>query len=108
MDRHETDRYSDRYETDRYGTDWRGSAACRGMDPDLFFPIGNSTGFAVLVQIDEAKEVCRTCPVARQCLRWAMDAGAVDGIWGGTTEEERRAVRRRGALGRPGPETTAA
>ncbi|MEU6387967.1 WhiB family transcriptional regulator [Streptomyces sp. NPDC046939] len=98
----------DRHEVNPYGTGWRESAACRGLDPDLFFPIGNNTSFAFLVQTEEAKEVCRTCPVVRPCLRWAMNAGAVEGIWGGTTETERRAVRQRGTPDRPGPEPTAA
>ena len=41
--------------------DWRHRAACRDVDPELFFPIGN-TGPA-LMQIEEAKQVCRRCPV---------------------------------------------
>ncbi|MCQ4207672.1 MULTISPECIES: WhiB family transcriptional regulator [Streptomyces] len=75
--------------------DWRDSATCRGMDPDLFFPIGNSSTFATLVQIDEAKAVCGRCPVSQQCLTWALNAGSVEGVWGGTTEAERRSMRRR-------------
>nr|WP_279636164.1 WhiB family transcriptional regulator [Streptomyces olivochromogenes] len=63
------------------------------MDPDLFFPVGNSG--PTLVQIDEAKAVCGRCPVAQQCLSWAVQTGQVDGIWGGMTESERRAVSRR-------------
>jgi WhiB family redox-sensing transcriptional regulator len=72
---------------------WRERAACRDVDPDLFFPIG--TAGLTLVQIDEAKAVCARCPVRERCLRWAMDVGQVEGIWGGTTESERRATRRR-------------
>jgi WhiB family redox-sensing transcriptional regulator len=72
-------------------TDWRDHAACREMDPDLFFPIG--TAGESVVQIDEAREVCQTCPVCGPCLRWALDSGSA-GIWGGTTEEERRTLRR--------------
>ncbi|GGJ61399.1 WhiB family transcriptional regulator [Streptomyces brasiliensis] len=75
--------------------DWRELANCRGMDPDLFFPVGNSSSVAALVQIDEAKAVCSSCPVAQQCLDWAMHVDPVEGIWGGTTEAERRAKRRR-------------
>ncbi|MFJ8027885.1 WhiB family transcriptional regulator [Streptomyces sp. NPDC096311] len=72
---------------------WRERAACLRADPDLFFPVGNSG--PALVQIDEAKAVCGRCPVAQQCLSWAVEAGQVDGIWGGMTESERRAVSRR-------------
>ncbi|MER5601132.1 WhiB family transcriptional regulator [Streptomyces sp. NPDC002265] len=74
---------------------WRERAACRDVDPDLFFPIG--TAGLTLVQIDEAKAVCARCPVRERCLQWALDVGQVEGIWGGTTESERRATRRRSA-----------
>lgn len=74
------------------GADWRDDAACREADPDLFFPIG-TTGPA-LRQIGEAKRVCRTCPAQAQCLAWALDNGVIDGVWGGTTGDERRAMRR--------------
>ncbi|MGY6019931.1 WhiB family transcriptional regulator [Streptomyces spinosirectus] len=72
---------------------WHERAACLGQDPELFFPVGDRG--PALVQIDEAKAVCRRCPVVEQCLRWALNAGQVDGIWGGTTESERRATSRR-------------
>ncbi|WP_046731437.1 WhiB family transcriptional regulator [Streptomyces humi] len=74
---------------------WRERAACRDVDPDLFFPVG--TAGLTLVQIDEAKAVCARCPVRERCLRWALDVGQVEGVWGGTTESERRATRRRSA-----------
>ncbi|MBZ6231421.1 WhiB family transcriptional regulator [Streptomyces olivaceus] len=73
--------------------DWREHAACRTEDPDLFFPIG-TTGPAAL-QTEQAKAVCRVCPVREQCLRWALDTGQTLGVWGGTGELERRALRRR-------------
>ncbi|WBB62480.1 WhiB family transcriptional regulator [Streptomyces sp. WMMC500] len=71
---------------------WRERAACLHADPELFFPAGNST--PTLNQIAEAKTVCRTCPVAAPCLEWALRLGQVHGIWGGTTERERREMRR--------------
>ena len=71
---------------------WRDEAACRDADPDLFFPVG-PTGPA-LRQIDEAKRICRSCPAQTRCLAWALDHGVTDGVWGGTTEDERRAIRR--------------
>jgi WhiB family redox-sensing transcriptional regulator len=61
---------------------WRDRAACLNEDPELFFPIGN-TGPA-LIQIEEAKAVCRRCEVIGDCLSWAMDSRQEDGVWGGT------------------------
>jgi len=71
---------------------WRRNAICRDTDPDLFFPVG-TTGYA-LVQIDKAKQVCGECPVAEPCLQYALDTNQDSGIWGGTSEEERRVIRR--------------
>ncbi|MET7982110.1 MULTISPECIES: WhiB family transcriptional regulator [unclassified Streptomyces] len=79
---------------------WREGASCRTVDPDLFFPIG-STGPAVL-QIQEAKAVCTGCPVREQCLSWALDTGQTVGVWGGTSEAERRALARRRSRRRSG------
>ncbi|MFJ1896165.1 MULTISPECIES: WhiB family transcriptional regulator [unclassified Streptomyces] len=72
---------------------WRERAACREEDPDLFFPIG-TTGPA-LVQTEDAKAVCRGCPVRAECLRWALENGQDTGVWGGLGEDERRALKRR-------------
>ncbi|GGS48253.1 WhiB family transcriptional regulator [Streptomyces griseoviridis] len=73
--------------------DWREHAACRDEDPDLFFPIGSSG--PALMQTQQAKAVCHRCPVRDQCLRWALDTGQSIGVWGGTDENERRALKRR-------------
>ncbi|RCH65586.1 WhiB family transcriptional regulator [Streptomyces sp. SDr-06] len=79
--------------------DWRHQASCREEDPELFFPIG-TTGPA-LVQIEEAKAVCRyRCPVREQCLRWALASGQDEGVWGGLSADERRLIKRRAALRR--------
>lgn len=72
--------------------DWRTRAACRDIDPEIFFPIG-TTGPA-LAQIEAAQSICGTCSVQSECLDWALDTGQDAGIWGGTTEEERREIRR--------------
>jgi WhiB family redox-sensing transcriptional regulator len=74
--------------------DWRHLAACREEDPELFFPIG-TTGPAVL-QIEEAKAVCRSCSVIDDCLSWALESGQDSGVWGGMSEDERFALKRRG------------
>ncbi|WAZ19341.1 WhiB family transcriptional regulator [Streptomyces cinnabarinus] len=80
--------------------DWRGRAACRHEDPDLFFPIGTSG--PALMQTAQAKAVCRRCPVRERCLRWAMDTDQAVGVWGGTSETERLALLRRTAARRGG------
>jgi WhiB family redox-sensing transcriptional regulator len=74
-------------------TDWRHRAACREQEPELFFPVGNSG--PALVQIAEAKAVCRGCPVSSECLSWALESGQDAGVWGGLDEDERRALKRR-------------
>ena len=71
---------------------WRQRASCRSVDPDLFFPVG-TTGLAV-EQIDSAKAVCQACPVNGACLEFALSTNQDSGIWGGTSEEERRSLRR--------------
>lgn len=86
---------------------WRYEAACREEDPELFFPVsGSGPGRA---QTGEAKAVCLRCPVTAHCLEWALAAGRLDGIWGGTTEEERRRILRRDYVERwrKGRQTTA-
>ena len=72
-------------------TDWLDRAACRRSDPELFFPVTDIR--AARAQVEAAKKVCRRCPVKGTCLSWAMDSGPEAGIWGGTTEEERRQLR---------------
>ncbi|SEA72616.1 WhiB family transcriptional regulator, redox-sensing transcriptional regulator [Bowdeniella nasicola] len=78
--------------------DWRHKAKCLTEDPELFFPIGN-TGPA-LTQIEEAKAVCRQCDVQETCLKWAIENGQDSGVWGGMSEDERRALKRRTARAR--------
>ena len=78
--------------------DWRHRAACRDEDPELFFPIG--TPGPALLQIEEAKAVCRRCDVREQCLQWALETGQDAGVWGGLSEDERRALKRRRARAR--------
>ena len=61
--------------------DWRHRAICRDEDPELFFPVGTSG--PALLQIAEAK--------------WALESGQDAGVWGGMSEDERRALKRRNA-----------
>ncbi|MFB7745381.1 WhiB family transcriptional regulator [Streptomyces sp. NPDC056132] len=71
---------------------------CADEDPELFFPIGN-TGPALL-QVQEAKAVCRRCPLMESCLRDALEWGETAGVWGGTDEDDRRRMKRRAAYRR--------
>jgi WhiB family redox-sensing transcriptional regulator len=71
---------------------WRNRAACRTEDPELFFPVSDVGPGAA--QTAEAKAVCAHCPVQAKCLDWALEAGLDFGVFGGTTEGERRALRR--------------
>lgn len=61
-------------------------AACRGMDPSLFFLEGNNTSATV-------KAVCARCPIRQECLEEAL-ANDEPGIWGGTSEHPRRQIQR--------------
>jgi WhiB family redox-sensing transcriptional regulator len=74
--------------------DWRHRAACRDEDPELFFPIG-TTGPALL-QVEDAKAVCRQCRVIEDCLSWSLETNQEAGVWGGLSEDERRAAKRHG------------
>ena len=72
--------------------DWREISACRDTDPELFFPVG-TTGIAV-DQIASAKAVCNQCLARVECLEFALETNQDSGVWGGASEEERRALRR--------------
>jgi WhiB family redox-sensing transcriptional regulator len=72
--------------------DWVARGACRDEDPEIFFPIGPEPPVALLT---EARRICARCPVRPQCLRYAVETGQTAGIWAGTTEPERRAMRLR-------------
>jgi len=78
--------------TDAPPSEWNSAGACLTEDPELFFPIGN-TGPALL-QIEEAKAVCRRCPVEATCAEWAITTGQDGGVWGGLSEDERRAAKK--------------
>lgn len=73
--------------------DWWLLAACREADPELFFPVtAHGPGAR---ETARAKAVCATCRVRRQCLQFALATHQAHGVWGGTTEDERRLHARR-------------
>lgn len=65
---------------------------CR-HDPELFFPAGREDSYLFRARAEQAKAICDSCPVAAECLTWALETGQDAGIWGGTTPSERRALR---------------
>ena len=67
--------------------DWREDAACRDADPELFFAHDDAT-------TQRAIAICAGCPVRTACLEHALAAGERHGIWGGTTEHDRRQLMR--------------
>lgn len=69
---------------------WRADAACRGADPELFYPERFGHGDDVRA----AKKICESCPVEMSCLAYAIDTSQAWGIWGGRTERERRRLRK--------------
>jgi WhiB family redox-sensing transcriptional regulator len=74
--------------------DWRDYATCRDADPELFFPDWGVR--SARTQVMTAKLICRACPVKLTCLNWALASGQEAGIWGGTTEDERRRLLHHG------------
>jgi WhiB family transcriptional regulator, redox-sensing transcriptional regulator len=69
---------------------WVPRGACHGEDPELFSP--SAAVGPALRQISAAKAVCGRCTVRAACLSHAL-ALRPDGIWGGTTQEERHVIR---------------
>lgn len=72
---------------------WRDQAACRGIDPEVFYPASEE-------EAEIAKEICQQCNVVDLCLSYALSQREREGVWGGCTERERRRIvrqRRRSA-----------
>ncbi len=66
---------------------WRQRGACRGLDPEVFYPISDDDSA-------EAKSICGSCSAREQCLEYALSNREADGVWGGATERERRRILR--------------
>lgn len=72
--------------------DWRAQAACSGYPNTLFFPTGDGLDEG---SIEKAKAICAVCPVIDECLQYALETNQRSGIWGGTSEKERKSLRRK-------------
>lgn len=77
-------------------TDWMAQGNCADKPPSLFFP---SDG----VGVEVAKRVCSDCPMRVQCLEYALDNRIDHGVWGGTSERERRRILKARAERRAAP-----
>lgn len=71
----------------RLGT-WRQHAACLFADQDLFFVARGESNY-------EAKQMCYSCPVRRECLSYALVTFQKYGIWGGRSSRDRQKIRRK-------------
>jgi len=72
--------------------EWMVGAVCDQVDPELFFPEkGGSTR--------EAKRICTGCEVRAECLEYALAHDERFGVWGATSEADRRRLRPLGGSG---------
>ena len=71
--------------------DWMAHAGCRGEDVSRFVPAHRMAGDQVPRRLGE---VCARCPVAPHCLVYALERPELQGCWGGTTDAQRKALRR--------------
>ena len=60
---------------------------CNEDVAETFFP-GDGVG------VEKAKKVCQACPVKDQCLEYALKNRVDHGVWGGTSERQRRRILR--------------
>lgn len=70
---------------------WRRFALCRGRGPEQFFP---SPGAGVVQSVRASIAMCKQCPSRVACLNYALDNDEDHGVWGGTTERQRRALKK--------------
>ena len=80
--------------------EWMAGGLCAEVDPALFYPEGGESN-------RDAKRICGGCEVRPECLAYALAHRVRFGVWGGTTERERRRMRRpvvRQPLGRRRPD----
>ena len=99
-------------------TSWWPNAACRKLDAKvafkLFFPqeetphdrarqpssLQSMVGGNITEEAREAVKICRSCPVVEQCRAYAVKHSYAAGIWGGTTQADRKRIRKnRGGRG---------
>ncbi|MEA2591191.1 MAG: WhiB family transcriptional regulator, redox-sensing transcriptional regulator [Actinomycetota bacterium] len=67
---------------------WKAEGACRWVEPDLFYPVSDA-------EAGPAIQVCAQCAVLEHCRDYALETREFEGVWGGLTGGERRAMHRR-------------
>ena len=70
-----------------------GIPVCATTDPEIFFPEKGAKGQSLYI-VNAARRICGACPYKKPCLEWAVVHDEM-GIWGGTTQKERRVHRRK-------------
>jgi WhiB family redox-sensing transcriptional regulator len=75
-----------------------GIAPCAESDPNAFYPVeqadlSGGSGSSKYYNESGAKAVCKECPYIMRCLLYAVENNEL-GIWGGTTELERKSIKR--------------
>ncbi|WP_225448461.1 WhiB family transcriptional regulator [Streptacidiphilus sp. P02-A3a] len=69
--------------------EWQLTAACRGMDSEVFFSPSGERGSRRRRREAAARQVCRACPVRTPCAAFALATSEPHGLWGGLSETER-------------------
>jgi len=73
--------------------EWMERGKCRDLDPAIFFPNDG-------IGVQAAQRICAECPVKEPCLEYALANRVDHGVWGGTSERERRRILRQRRLSR--------
>ncbi|MEU2005712.1 WhiB family transcriptional regulator [Rhodococcus sp. NPDC019627] len=81
--------------------DWQLHGLCRGLDPDVFFSREGEGRGGRARRERAAKDICDQCPVERACRDHALSVGERYGVWGGTSEGDRRKLGASEASARP-------
>ncbi|MEI7561166.1 MAG: WhiB family transcriptional regulator [Actinomycetes bacterium] len=72
--------------------EWQVESACRDLPSETFFHPDGERGPSRKNRIKNAKAICATCPVIKECLQHALTVQEPFGIWGGKSEEERAEI----------------
>jgi WhiB family redox-sensing transcriptional regulator len=67
---------------------WHADAACKEHPDTRWFPRKGEG-------VDEAKAICATCAVCVECLTYALEHPGLQGVWGGSSQQERARMRKR-------------